>query len=206
MQGLIVLSGPGPWPRDEGTRVLRGVPRTRAAAESAFSRPGGGAGAYFEDVAYSLHAGEVCGLTWHQERPDGGIVWLLAARFHRSGKPEDAYPHFRELDANGRLLPTREDFRALTRSLIPTLARSLSSDVPALRRVAECQPGTIVRGLVGGRISVRLFKEAGHRPMLTVAISWRLIPGDMDVSPGLADDRGRGVLPRAARRAPGRGR
>jgi predicted double-glycine peptidase len=55
-------------------------------------------------VVYTLHAGEIRGATWHDRR--AGTVWLLAARFHRSGKKDDAYPYFKELDAGGRLLPS----------------------------------------------------------------------------------------------------
>src|SRR5438874_614878 len=56
-------------------------------------------------VAYSLHSGEDRGITWHHVA--AGIVWLLAAHFHRSGNADDAYPYFRRLDARGALLPTR---------------------------------------------------------------------------------------------------
>jgi hypothetical protein len=132
-------------------------------------------------IAFSLHAGEFRGITWHHER--AAVVWLLAARFHRSGKPEDAYPHFRDLDAKGRLLPAREDLEALTRGQAETLARSLLYDVPRLRREADSQPGTVVEGVVGGRIGVRLVQEAWDRPMLTVAISLRIIPGEMLLPP-----------------------
>jgi hypothetical protein len=128
-------------------------------------------------IAYSLHAGQFRGITWHQEA--AGVVWLLAARFHRSGQRDDAYPYFQELDANGQLLPTRDDFTALGRKQANTLARSLLTDIPPLRRQVESQPGTVVQGVVGGRIRVRLLKEAGDRPMLTVAISQRLLPGEM---------------------------
>lgn len=128
-------------------------------------------------IAFSLHSGEDRGATWHQEA--AGIVWLLAARFHRSGQREDAYPYFRELDAAGRLVPTREDFEAWVESQIPTLARSLQTDVPRLLREAQANVGTIIDAIIGGRISVRLVQEGGDRPMLTVAISMRLRPGQM---------------------------
>jgi hypothetical protein len=128
-------------------------------------------------VAHTLHSGQDRGVTWHQVA--AGIVWLLAAHFHRSRKAEDAYPYFRQLDANRALLPTREDYEAWTRSQVPTLARSLLTDVPRLLREAEASPGTIVQALLGGRIPVRLVQEAGERPMLTVAISLRLLPGQM---------------------------
>jgi hypothetical protein len=127
-------------------------------------------------TAFSLHAGEFRGLTWHQEK--AGVVWLLAVKFHRSGKRDDAYPYFLELDAKGQLLPTREDVQALTTAEANTFARSLLTEVPLLLEEAESKPGTAVRGLIGGRVSVRLLKETGERPMLTVAISFRILPGE----------------------------
>jgi hypothetical protein len=51
------------------------------------------------------------GGTWHDER--FGVVWLLAYRLHRSGKPDDAFPYIKGLDEAGRLLPTEADYKAL---------------------------------------------------------------------------------------------
>jgi hypothetical protein len=130
-------------------------------------------------VAYSLHSAEHRGLTWHHER--AGIVWLLASRFHRSGKSDDAYPYFRELDSKGRLLPDRNDLEALAMLRIPTLARSLIEDVPGLRREAADQPGRIVTGLIGGRIRVRVVVETDERRVQSVAVSMRMVPGEMQV-------------------------
>jgi hypothetical protein len=131
-------------------------------------------------VAFSLHFGEDRGITWHHEK--AGVVWLLASAFHRSGQRGDAYPYFRELDAKGLLLPAPADFQALTESQASTLARSLITDVPRLLREARRSRGQVVRGLIGGRISVRLMQEDGERPMLTVAISLRIWPGEMTLS------------------------
>jgi hypothetical protein len=132
-------------------------------------------------VAYSLHAGEDRGVTWHHEA--GGVVWLLAAHFHRSGKPDDAYPYFRQLDAKGLLLPLREDYEALTRSQVPVLARSLLTDVPRILREAQANHGIIISAAIGGRVRVRLLEEGGLRPMQTVAISMQIQPGEMALPP-----------------------
>jgi hypothetical protein len=132
-------------------------------------------------VGFSLHNGDDRAITWYQEK--AGVVWLLASAFHRSGQRGDAYPYFRELDAAGRLLPTLTDFQALTESQASTLARSLITDVPRLLREARRIPGQIVRGQIGGRISVRLIQEDGERRMLTVAISLRVSPGETTLMP-----------------------
>lgn len=132
-------------------------------------------------VAFSLHAGRDRGLTWHQEKAD--IVWLLAARLHRSGEREDAYPYFRQLDAAGRLLPTREDVVAALELEPPRLADVLQREIPSVRRAAQSSPGTISEALLAGRIRVRFVYEDGDPPMATLAISQRLVPGLMEVPP-----------------------
>jgi hypothetical protein len=130
-------------------------------------------------VAYSLHSGEYRGLTWHHER--AGVVWLLAARFHRSGDPDDAYPYFRELGRAGNLLPTEEDIRRQVDAQAVDFARVLIEKVPAIVDQLRSNPGKILRGELGGRIGVRAVWEADDPPMMTVAISQRLRPGEMQV-------------------------
>ena len=111
------------------------------------------------------------------------MVWLLAAGFHRSGQPDDAYPYFRRLDADGRLLPTEDDFRALARVRRRTLARALTEEVPPLLEHAAANPGEIQHALLGGRIAVRVVTEKGDVPLTTVAISRRARPGSMPLEP-----------------------
>lgn len=70
---------------------------------------------------------------------------------------------------------------AFVRSQAPTLASSLLNDAPGLAAAAREHPGMIQSGIIGGRIPVRIVWEAGDPPMLTVAISQRLFPGEMPV-------------------------
>lgn len=133
-------------------------------------------------VAYSLHSGDYRGITWFQER--AGVAWLLAARFHRSGKPDDAYPYFIALDSADRLLPTREDVRLLSEyheKQSKDLARVLLEDVPKMRQKLRANPGQIYKGVLGGRIPVRAVFEDGDPPLLTVAIAQQLHPGDLEL-------------------------
>jgi hypothetical protein len=132
-----------------------------------------------EVVAFSLHVGRLRGATWHHR--EAGVIWLLAVGYHREGHIDDAYAHFEQLKAAGRLLPDRDDMLALVWSQAPTLARSLLEDVPTLAAAAREKPGVIRTGLIGGRIRVRVVCEAGDPAMLTVAISHRLHPGEMQV-------------------------
>jgi hypothetical protein len=132
-----------------------------------------------EIVAFSLHVGRQRGATWHHG--EAGVIWLLAVGYHRAGDPGDAYDHFGQLKAAGRLLPDRDDMLAYVRSQAPTLARSLLHDVPVLLAAARDTPGAIHTGTIGGRIRVRVVYEDSDPPMLTVAIGQRLWPGEMPV-------------------------
>jgi hypothetical protein len=133
-------------------------------------------------VAYSLHSGDSRGITWHHKEHD--VVWLLAARFHRSGKPDDAYPYFVELDHAARLLPTRDDLEDLVASQRETFAKALLENVPRIREPALERPGLITEGVIGGRVPVRFALEEGDPAIRTVAISQRLLPGRTQVPPG----------------------
>jgi hypothetical protein len=105
-------------------------------------------------------------------------VWLLAARFHRSGKKDDAYPYFRALDHDRRLLPKHEDYVAALKSLDRDVAERLVAEVPPVREAAKRSPGTIQEAVLAGRTRVRVVFEDGDPPMLTVAISQNLLPGE----------------------------
>jgi hypothetical protein len=129
-------------------------------------------------VAYSLHAGAYRGLTWYYETQ--GVVWLLAARFHRSGSRDDAYPFFRSLPREA-LLPTSGDVRAYVERQVRTFAQVLLVEPQELRALAEGSPGEVVEGFIGGRIPVRVSYEPDSPPMLTVAISRYIQPGDVQM-------------------------
>jgi len=131
-------------------------------------------------VAYSLHAGAFRGLTWHDER--NGVVWLLAARFHRSGRRDDSYPYFRALHRED-LLPSREDYRRHFDAQARTFAKALLQEPAELLRQARARPGGICTGRVADRIDVRVVvMEDDHPPpLVTVAFGLRLHPGTTDV-------------------------
>lgn len=132
-----------------------------------------------EIIAFSLHVGRQRGATWHHREP--GVIWLLAVGYHRQGDRNDAYAYFGDLKAAGRLLPDREDLVAYVRAQAPNLARSLLEDVPKLIAAAKDDPGEIQLGVIGERIRVRAVYEDSDPPMMTVAISQRLWPGEMEV-------------------------
>lgn len=129
--------------------------------------------------AYSLHSGRYRAATWCHEK--AGIVWLLAARWHEQGSPDDSYPYFERLLDAGRLLPTQEDVTQVVESRRLTFERALIDQVPAIRGEALDRPGEVRDAIVGGRIRIRLVYENGETGILSVAIANRLLPGEMHV-------------------------
>jgi len=128
-------------------------------------------------VAYSLHSGRYRGATWHHEA--AAIVWLLAARWHEQGSADDAYPYFERLLNDGRILPTREDVERVVNSRRLTFERALRTEPPRLRQAARDDACAIQEGVIGGRIRVRVGFEQGDPSLLYVAITQRLLPGDL---------------------------
>jgi hypothetical protein len=78
------------------------------------------------------------------------VVWLCAYRLHRSGEPEDAFPYFRQLIGAGRIIPTREDYRALFEDRGNRFAETAQQDAQALLALARSEPGTEHVGILGG--------------------------------------------------------
>lgn len=97
-------------------------------------------------VAWTLNSGDHRGVTWHDK--DAGVVWLLASHFHRSGASDDAYPRFRRLDGERRLLPTEADYLNFEQSQAPTFARALLEAVPIYRSRARELPETVYDALL----------------------------------------------------------
>lgn len=128
-------------------------------------------------IAYSLHSGRYRAATWHHEA--AGIVWLLAAGWHEEGSADDAYPYFERLLGDGRILPTREDVEHVVYRRRFTFERALLTEAPRLRQFARDAAGVIQDGVIGGRIRVRVGFEQGDPGLLYVAITQRLLPGDV---------------------------
>ena len=109
---------------------------------------------------YTLHAGEWRGATWHDREHD--TVWLLAGRFHRSGKAEDAYPYFKGLDADRRLLPTAEDYELLFSIQAGSFVDDVMGKAPRLLEEARGRSPAEVQAFVGTvPISVAVVIEDG---------------------------------------------
>lgn len=131
--------------------------------------------------AYSLHSGRYRAATWHHEK--AGIVWLLAVRWHEQGSLDDSYRYFESPVDAGRLLPTREDVARVVEGRRLTFERALIEQVPAIRAAALERTGEVYEAILGRRLCVRVVYENGDSGILSVAVTNRLIPGEMYVLP-----------------------
>lgn len=96
---------------------------------------------------YTLHAGQWRGATWHDI--DHDAAWLLAGRFHRSGKADDAYPYFKRLDTDGRLLPTVADYELLLTIQSGSFVDDVMEKVPGIVAEAYRRAPTEVKAVLG---------------------------------------------------------
>lgn len=109
---------------------------------------------------YSLHSGRWRGATWHDR--EHHTVWLLAGRFHESGKRDDAYPHFKGLDEGGRLFPTEDDYSLLLETQAETFVDDVMDKAPRILEAARRQSPAEIEAIVGTiPISVAVVKEGG---------------------------------------------
>ena len=109
---------------------------------------------------YTLHAGRWRDATWHDRENEA--VWLLAGRFHRSGAADDAYPHFKGLDAEGRLLPTVGDYELLLAIQIRSFVDDVMEKAPAILQEARRRTPAEVEAVLGTvPISVAVVIEDG---------------------------------------------
>lgn len=106
------------------------------------------------------------------------MVWLLAGGYHRSGQRGDAYPHFKQLDAAGRLAPTEEDYELLFRIQERTFAEAVVEEVEGLVHEARAASPAEVRRVLGGTapVSVAVLREADVE-LVYLAVSMRLEEG-----------------------------
>ena len=97
------------------------------------------------------------GGTWYDEH--FGVVWLLAYRLHRSGRPDDAFPYIKGLDEEGRLLPTEEDYKALFDDQGRRAAMVAPEEAQELLAEARANEGVEVRGVLGEAAGVGVVVE-----------------------------------------------
>ncbi|HSC21909.1 MAG TPA: hypothetical protein VLC07_09295 [Solirubrobacterales bacterium] len=112
-------------------------------------------------TVYALrHTHDHRGATWYDDRPSLRTVWLCAYRLHRSGEPDDAYPYFKELEAEGRFFPTADDYDAFIEEKDERFAELAVVDAGELVEQARANPGVEIPGRVGGEHGVYVTVEA----------------------------------------------
>lgn len=97
------------------------------------------------------------GATWYD--PDEKVVWLLAYGRHRSGEPEDAFPHFKQLDSEGRLLPTLDDYIGLENDRGRRFVEHVTRVIPGLLEQARDQPDVEQSTSIGGSAELGVAME-----------------------------------------------
>jgi hypothetical protein len=95
--------------------------------------------------------------TWHDEAND--VVWLLAYAQHEFEDRGDAFPFFKELDADGRLWPTEADYQSLFRDRAQRFATVVGAEAADLLAAARAEPGVEQRGVLGDRLGVGVSVE-----------------------------------------------
>lgn len=97
------------------------------------------------------------GATWHDEQ--NRVIWLCASGWHASGSVKDAFPYFKKLDEDGRLLPTRDDYKTLIEDRGRRFADTVVDDAQELLVQARAEPGSEIRGVVGESVGVGVAVE-----------------------------------------------
>lgn len=95
------------------------------------------------------------GAVWYDE--DSGVLWLCAYRFHRSGEPDDAFPYFKELDHEKRLLPCRDDYIVLRKERLDRFAHLVAGDAQDLLQRAQATPNKEQTAVIGGEIPTGVY-------------------------------------------------
>jgi hypothetical protein len=122
-----------------------------------------------ETVWRLAHQHDHRGAVWYDEA--NAVMWLCAYREHTSGLPDDAFPYFKQLDADGRLLPDDEDYVALGEDEGYRFAESVPAEVQSVLARGRAQPDIEQRAVVGGTYEVGLAVEsAAPYESITIAI------------------------------------
>lgn len=97
------------------------------------------------------------GATWYDDQER--VVWLLAYRRHRSGDPADAFPYFKKLDAEGRLMPSLADRESLELDRGRRFVEQVMRLVPRLVERARENPEVEQHASIGGTAHVGVAME-----------------------------------------------
>lgn len=119
------------------------------------------------------------GGTWFDAR--NRVVWLVAAGRHRSGAPGDFYPYCKQLDADGVLLPTDDDYERLFRDRDRRFAHSIRIEGPLILKQARAAPGEH-RVMLGGTHGICIAIEYAEE-LEAITVAFRLDTLEFDYVP-----------------------
>ncbi|MGC9221846.1 MAG: hypothetical protein ACP5H2_10935 [Solirubrobacteraceae bacterium] len=118
------------------------------------------------------------GATWFDE--ENRVVWLLAYAQHEFKGAGDAFPYFKALHADDKLLPSEEDYKDLFKDRALRFAGLAPLEAATLLAAAREQPGTEQRGVIGGQVGVGVAVEIVETLTETyLAITLRGLTPDM---------------------------
>jgi hypothetical protein len=92
------------------------------------------------------------GATWHDSAQR--VVWLMAYAQHEFKDKGDAFPYFKELDAERRLFPTERDYERLFRDRDQRFALAVAAEATILVSAARAAPGEERSAMIGGELGV----------------------------------------------------
>ncbi len=97
------------------------------------------------------------GATWY----DTGyrVIWLCAYGHHESGSEGDAFPYFKRLDAEDRLLPTEGDYKTFIADRNQRFADTVVIEAQDLLDIAQEEAGVEQRGTLGQKTGVGVVVE-----------------------------------------------
>jgi hypothetical protein len=109
-------------------------------------------------------------------------VWLVAYGRHRSGEPDDFFPYCVELDGDGRLLATGEDYERMIMERDRRFVEAVRIEAPVILSEARNSPGEH-RHMLGGGLSAGIAVEVEPDvEAVTIAfrvdavLDWDLVP------------------------------
>jgi hypothetical protein len=112
------------------------------------------------------------GATWHDTAHE--VVWLLAYAQHAFEGAGDAFPYFKELDTQDRLLPMTADYEDLFQARAVRLARAVPHECEEVLSRARAEPEVEAVGVIGDHIDLSCCVEtSGSLEEVTVAIRHR---------------------------------
>jgi hypothetical protein len=113
-----------------------------------------------QTVGRLAHQHDHRGAVWFDEANE--VMWLCAYHLHRSGTSGDAFPYFKDLDADDRLLPDEDDYVALADDEGFRFAEAVPGEMQTLLAQARAQPDLELRAIIGGTYEVGLAVESAQ--------------------------------------------